>query len=76
MRSAVVTIGADNSVKDAHVYQSSGTESLDIAAVNAVRRYQFRAARRGDEIVEAQSIVTIDWAILANGVSDTRSASR
>lgn len=64
MRSAVVTIGADNSVKDAHVYQSSGTESLDIAA------------RRGDEIVEAQSIVTIDWAILANGVSDTRSASR
>ena len=65
----MVTIGADASVRDAHVYQSSGNASLDAAAVEAVRRYMFRPARRDREIVEAQAVVTIDWQILGSGAS-------
>ena len=72
----MVTIGADAAVKDAHVYQSSGDESLDRAAVEAVRRYVFRPARRGGEIVEAQAVVTIDWVILGSGASGAESRPR
>jgi protein TonB len=70
----MVTIGTDATVKEAHVYQSSGNDSLDRAAVEAVRRYLFRPARRDNRIVEAQAVVTIDWEILGSGAS--ASASR
>ena len=69
----MVTIGVDATVRKAHVYQSSGNDSLDRAAVEAVRRYAFRPARRGSEIVEAQAVVTIDWEILGSGASGTES---
>jgi len=69
----MVTIDTDANVKEAHVYQSSGNESLDRAALDAVRRYLFRPARRGDEIVEAQALVTIDWVILGSGASGAES---
>jgi TonB family protein len=69
----MVTIGADATVKEAHLYQSSGNESLDRAAVEAVRHYMFRPARRGSEIVEAQAVVTIDWEILGSGASASES---
>jgi protein TonB len=65
----MVTIGTDATVRDAHVYQSSGNASLDRAAVEAVRHYAFRPARRDGEIVEAQAVVTIDWQILGSGAS-------
>lgn len=65
----MVTIGADARVREAHVYQSSGNDSLDRAAVEAVRRYAFRPARRDNELVEAQAVVTIDWVILGSGAS-------
>jgi TonB family protein len=71
----MVTIGSDASVRDAHVYQSSGNASLDAAAVEAVRHYMFRAARRDREIVEAQAVVTIDWQILGSGASGTETRS-
>ena len=69
----MVTIGIDATVKEAHLYQSSGNDSLDRAAVEAVRRYVFRPARRDSEIVEAQAVVTIDWEILGSGASGTES---
>ena len=69
----MVTIGVDATVKDAHLYQSSGNDSLDRAAVEAVRRYVFRPARRDDRIVEAQAVVTIDWEILGSGASGRES---
>jgi protein TonB len=71
----MVTIDTDASVKEAHVYQSSGNESLDRAAVEAVRHYIFRPARRDREIVEAQAVVTIDWEILGSGASGGESRS-
>jgi len=67
----MVTIGTDATVKDAHLYQSSGNDSLDRAAVEAVRHYVFRPARRDREVVEAQAVVTIDWEILGSGASGT-----
>jgi TonB family protein len=69
----MVTIGTDARVKEAHVYQSSGNASLDVAAVEAVRHYMFRAARRDSEIVEAQAVLTIDWVILGGGASGKES---
>jgi protein TonB len=72
----MVTIGADATVKEAHLYQSSGNDSLDRAAVEAVRRYVFRPARRDGEIVEAQAVVTIDWEILGSGASGAESRPR
>jgi len=65
----MVTVAADASVKEAHVYQSSGTPSLDQAAVDAIKRYLFKAAMRDDKPTEAQAIVTIEWSILASGAS-------
>ena len=65
----MVTIGADARVHEAHVYKSSGIESLDRASIEAVHRYEFRAAKRGDALVEAQALVTIDWVILESGAS-------
>jgi len=65
----MVTIGADARVHEAHVYKSSGIESLDLASIEAVHRYEFRAAKRGDALVEAQALVTIDWVILESGAS-------
>ena len=69
----MVTIGADATVKEAHLYQSSGNDSLDRAAVEAVRRYVFRPAHRDEEIVEAQAVVTIDWEILGSGANGRES---
>jgi TonB family protein len=69
----MVTIGTDATVKEAHLYQSSGNDSLDRAAVEAVRRYAFRPARRDDKIVEAQAILTIDWEILGSGANGAES---
>lgn len=69
----MVTIGIDATVKEAHLYQSSGNESLDRAAVEAVRHYAFRPARRDSELVEAQAVVTIDWVILGSGASSAES---
>lgn len=65
----MVTIGTDARVRDAHVYKSSGIESLDLASVEAVHHYEFRAAKRGDALVEAQALLTIDWVILDTGAS-------
>jgi TonB family protein len=65
----MVTIGADARIVEAHVYKSSGVESLDRASVAAVHQYAFRAAKRGDALVEAQALLTIDWVILDSGAS-------
>jgi len=65
----MVTVAADASVKEAHVYQSSGTPSLDQAAVDAIKRYLFKAAMRDGKPTQAQAIVTIEWSILASGAS-------
>lgn len=59
----MVTVATTGRLKDAHVYQSSGTPSLDDAAVEAVRAYEFSAAERNGKPTEAQAIVTIDWKI-------------
>ncbi|MFC5490860.1 energy transducer TonB [Dokdonella soli] len=59
----IVTVSASGEPVEAHVYQSSGTASLDSAAVAAVKAWTFRAAERNGNATEAQAIVTIDWSI-------------
>jgi protein TonB len=62
----IVTVSADGEPVEAQVHQSSGTESLDAAAVAAVKAWTFRAAERNGNATEAQAIVTIDWSIGAD----------
>ena len=58
-----VTIAADGSLKDAHVNRSSGSLSLDQAALDAVTHYLFSAARKDALPVEAQADVAFEWSI-------------
>jgi protein TonB len=59
----LVTISADGSLKDAHINRSSGSESLDQASLDAVKRYTFRAAQKGGNAIEAQANVVLEWTI-------------
>jgi TonB family protein len=59
----LVTIGADGILKEAHINRSSGSESLDQASLDAVKRYVFDAARKGGVAIEAQANIAFDWTI-------------
>jgi len=59
----LVTIAADGSLKDAHVNRSSGSEALDQASLDAVKRYEFNAAQKGGVPIEAQANVAFEWTI-------------
>jgi TonB family protein len=61
----LVTIGSDGRLVDARVSHSSGSESLDRATLEAVRKYQFRAADRDGTPVEAQAYLVVAWQISA-----------
>jgi TonB family protein len=59
----IVDITTDGIPVEAHVYHSSGSTTLDEAAVAGVLKWTFRAAERNGVPTQAQAIVTIDWAI-------------
>jgi protein TonB len=59
----LVTIAADGSLKDARISRSSGSESLDQASLDAVKRYAFDAAQKGGVPIEAQANVDFEWTI-------------
>ena len=59
----LVTIGADGSLKDARINTSSGSDSLDQAALDAVKRYTHSAAEKGGNSIEADAIVVVEWKI-------------
>lgn len=59
----LVTIAADGSLKAAHINRSSGSESLDQASLDAVKRYAFNAAQKGGVPIEAQANVAFEWTI-------------
>jgi protein TonB len=54
-----VLVSAEGTAQDVEVRTSSGSERLDRAAVEAVRRWRFIPAHRGDEKVAAWALVPI-----------------
>jgi protein TonB len=56
-----VRVGRDGNAIEVGLRQSSGYGRLDRAAAEAVRRWRFVPARRGDEAVEASVLVPIDF---------------
>jgi protein TonB len=56
-----VRVAADGTVESAEVATSSGHEILDQAAVEAVRRWRFAPARRGDTAVAHEVRVPIEF---------------
>jgi len=74
-----VTIAADGSLKEAQLNRSSGSESLDQASLDAVKRYAFSAAKKGGQPIEAQANVALEWSIsppleftIASGMTSSR----
>ncbi|MEO5560781.1 MAG: energy transducer TonB [Dokdonella sp.] len=59
----MVTVGVNGRVIETHVHESSGSASLDRAAVDAVAHWTFKSAEREGHPTEAQAIVNIDWHI-------------
>ena len=55
------THGAEGDPKSVQIRKSSGFDRLDEAALNAVRRWRFVPARRGNVAIAAQVIVPINF---------------
>lgn len=56
-----VLVAAQGTAKEVRVEASSGFDRLDRAAVDAVRRWRFVPAKRGDQALEAWVLVPIDF---------------
>jgi protein TonB len=61
-----VQVGADGLPTDVAVQTTSGSARLDQAAFDAVRRWRFVPARRGDEAVAAGVLVPIVFSLKEN----------
>jgi len=57
-----VRVSAQGAALDVTISKSSGFSRLDVAAVDAVTRWRFVPARRGDEAVDSSVIVPITFA--------------
>lgn len=58
-----VKVGADGSALDLDIKQSSGFPRLDNAAREAVAKWRFVPAKRGDEVIESWVTVPITFAL-------------
>ncbi len=54
-----VLVDAAGKPKKIEMHTSSGIERLDIAAIDAVKRWQFVPAREGNEAVDGIALVPI-----------------
>jgi len=68
----LVTIAADGSLIDASISTSTGSEALDRASIEAIRRYTFKAAQKGGLAIEAQAYVSLGWKITPTVVNRFR----
>lgn len=58
-----VNVRADGSVANALVEKRSGSQRLDEAALDAVRRWRFVPARRGNDAIDSWVLVPIEFAL-------------
>lgn len=56
-------VGADGLPRHVRLQRTSGHPSLDDAALEAVRKWRFIPARRGDEVIEARVVVPVEFRI-------------
>lgn len=56
-------VGADGTVRESRIVQSSGHDGLDRAALFALRKCHFRPARKAGQAVQAWTDVTYIWSI-------------
>lgn len=61
----LVTVGADGECADVRIEETSGTPSLDEAAVAAVRRWRFTSARHAGKAIEATIRVPVAFKLTA-----------
>ncbi|MGE3623796.1 MAG: energy transducer TonB [Bdellovibrionales bacterium] len=56
-----VAVSAKGDARQVEVARSSGSELLDDAALDAVRRWHFVPARQGSEVIEARVLVPVEF---------------
>jgi protein TonB len=59
-----VVVKADGSAQKLEIARSSGHESLDLAALEAVKQWRFIPAKRGNKAVEANVVVPVEFKII------------
>jgi len=59
-----VLVKTDGTPAEVVVFRSSGSVDLDMAAIDAVRRWKFIPAHRGDESVQANVTVPVEFKII------------
>jgi TonB family protein len=58
---AMLVVDADGRAEQVDLYTSSGSQRLDAAALEAVRRWRFVPARQGDRAVAAWVLVPLSF---------------
>lgn len=59
-----VTVGVDGRAKDVSISHSSGSSILDLAALDAVKQWNFIPAKRSGKTVQASVIVPLEFKII------------
>jgi len=59
-----VLVDANGVAKKLEISRSSGYESLDMAAVDAVKKWRFISAKKGNQAIEASVIVPVEFKII------------
>ncbi|MBV9991595.1 MAG: energy transducer TonB [Alphaproteobacteria bacterium] len=55
------TVGADGALSDMKVSKSSGSDRLDDAAVDCVKKWHYRPALKDNELVDSPMTVSVAW---------------
>jgi periplasmic protein TonB len=58
-----VLVSADGSAENVQIEKSSGSERLDNAAINAVKRWRFIPAKKNNEALSAYVIVPVKFSL-------------
>lgn len=58
-----VLIDKDGKVKEVQVFESSGYEAFDQIAVKSVRKWQFKPAKKGNQVKESWVLIPINFQI-------------
>ena len=61
-----VSVSAEGTALSVSIHQGSGHDSLDDAAVEAVEKWKFIPAKKGDKAVPSYVIVPINWVLTQN----------
>lgn len=69
-------VQADGTVNDVEIAKSSGSDRLDNAAVECVRKWHYRPAIKDNQLVNAPMTVKVDWKLDEGDTGKSADASK